>query len=183
MHDCQACPRATLGERPVSGEGPAGARVMLVVDQPEDADAAAGRLLTGPAGRLLDEVLGGAGLTRATLYVTGAVKHAASGRAHARPEREAASACRAWLDAELAAVRPRFVLALGAAAAEAFQGPGFRLALERGRVREAALAPWWMATWHPTALLRAPDAASRERLRAELGQDVRALADAVARAG
>ena len=185
---CTACPLHARASTTVFGEGPQDAAVMLVGEQPGDTEDRAGRPFVGPAGQVLDEVLRRVGLARERLYVTNAVKHfgwreAGPGdgpqRLHAKPGRAEVLACNAWLQAEVEAVRPRFVLALGATAAQAFLGPGFRLALSRGQVFQTPQAPWWMATFHPSALLRMPDARAREQARAHFEQDLRALAEAV----
>ncbi|WP_240360866.1 UdgX family uracil-DNA binding protein [Pyxidicoccus caerfyrddinensis] len=164
--------------------GPAGAPLMLVGDQPGDMEDREGRPFVGPAGQLLDEVLGRAGLKRSALYVTNVVKHfgwteGAGGkrRLHQPPGRTEVLACRAWLEAEVAAVRPRLIVALGDTAAQAFLGPGFRIHLSRGQVFETPWVDGWMATFHPAALLRMPDPRKRAEARIHFEADLRSAAE------
>jgi DNA polymerase len=178
---CQACPLHATATRTVFGEGPAQARVMLVGEQPGDQEDREGRPFVGPAGQLLDEVLERVGLPRQALYVTNAVKHFGwtgeeKQRLHAKPGRREVLACKAWLEAEVAAVRPRMIVCLGATAAQAFLGPGFRLNLSRGQVFETPWAEAWMATFHPSALLRMPDERARATARLHFEEDLRKVA-------
>ncbi|QRO00161.1 UdgX family uracil-DNA binding protein [Archangium violaceum] len=179
---CEACPLHERATRTVFGEGPVGARLMLVGEQPGDTEDRQGRPFLGPAGQLLDEVLARVGLDRQELYVTNAVKHFGwtgdeKQRLHAKPGRREVLACKAWLDAEVAQVKPRMIVCLGATAAQAFLGPGFRINLSRGQVFETPWAPAWMATFHPSALLRMPDDAARARARAHFEEDLRKAAE------
>ncbi len=100
-------------------------------------------------------------------------------RLHQTPNRREVLACKAWLEAEVAAVKPRMIVCLGATAAQAFLGPGFRINHSRGRVFETPWAPWWMATFHPSALLRMPDEQAREEARAHFEADLRQVAQAL----
>ncbi len=179
---CGICPAAT---QPVFGSGPPGARLVLVGEQPGDEEDRAGLPFVGPAGQVLDAALAASGVDRGGLYVTNAVKgfkHELRGkrRIHLRPEPAEVRACAGWLEAELRAIRPAVVVALGATAAHALLGARFPLSRERGRVHVHPLAPAVLATWHPAAVLRAADAALADRMRAELAAD---LARAAARAG
>jgi DNA polymerase len=169
---CRACPLHESATRTVFGEGPVGARLMLVGEQPGDTEDRQGRPFIGPAGQLLEEVLARVGLDRQALYVTNAVKHFGP-----RPGRREVLACKAWLDAEVEQVKPRMIVCLGATAAQSFLGPGFRINLSRGQVFETPWAPAWMATFHPSALLRMPDDAARERARAHFEEDLRKAAE------
>jgi len=180
---CRACPLHARATQTVFGEGPVGAPLMLVGEQPGDWEDREGRPFVGPAGQLLEEVLGRAGLKRSELYVTHAVKHfgwtAGEGgqrRLYQSPGRTAVLACRGWLEAEVAAVRPRMIVALGATAAQAFLGAGFRINLSRGQVFETPWADGWMATLHPSALLRMPDPRKRAEARIHFEADLRAAA-------
>jgi putative DNA modification/repair radical SAM protein/uracil-DNA glycosylase family protein len=178
---CTACGLAACATRTVFGEGPATAALMLIGEQPGDEEDLAGRPFVGPAGALLDEQLAAAGLDRRELYVTNAVKHfkctpRGAQRLHARPVPGEVQACRAWLDAELAAVRPRVIVCLGATAARSFLGPRFNLLRSRGRVLVTPWAPAWLATYHPSAVLRAPGAHARARALAGLQDDLRRAA-------
>jgi DNA polymerase len=148
-----------------------------------------GQPFVGPAGRLLDEVMGELGMDRSSLYVTNAVKHfkfelRGKRRVHAKPSAREVAACAPWLEAEIGAVRPAAILCLGVTPAQALLGREFRMGTGRGVAHEGTRhAPWVMATWHPSALLRMPDAAMREKARAELAADLRAFAGRVGEGG
>ena len=178
--ECEACPVSRLDNRTVFGESPADAVVMLVGEQPGHEEDLAGRPFVGPAGQLLDRALEKAGLDRAQLYLTNAVKRfkyepRGKVRLHKRASASEQTACRPWLAAELALVTPRIVVALGAMAAQSFLGPAFRVSQSRGAwQRRAALRV--LATWHPSAILRARDV--REQRFAELVTDLRRVARA-----
>jgi uracil-DNA glycosylase len=175
---CQGCHLYKDATQTVFGAGPAKARVIMVGEQPGDVEDQRGEPFVGPAGKLLDRALGEAGIDRSLVYVTNAVKHfkfkrAGSGkrRIHATPERLEITACRPWLTAEFAAVRPSGVVVLGATAAKALFGPSFRVTKSRGEVLpwpESAQHPaefpaprrgtgFAVATIHPSAVLRADD--------------------------
>ena len=175
--DCHACPLWQIGTQTVFGEGRTGATVMLVGEQPGDQEDREGRPFVGPAGRLLDEALERAGIDRSTTYVTNAVKHfkwEARGkrRIHAKPSWSEQTACRPWLEAELAVVRPAVLVCLGATAAQSLLGKQFRVTKERGRWLDSDLAERVTATIHPSAILRQRDDASRH---AEIDAFVRDL--------
>ena len=175
---CRACPIGEHATRTVFGEGPRNARVMFVGEQPGDEEDVQGRPFVGPAGRLLDELMTRAGLSRSEIYVTNAVKHfkferhPQKRRLHMRPVRSEVEACRAWLLAEVEAVEPELIVCLGATAAQSFCGPQFRVQRDRGKPTSTPWASWWMATYHPSALLRAPDPATRQRMESELLADL-----------
>jgi uracil-DNA glycosylase family protein len=165
---CRACPLWETGTQTVFGEGSAGAAVMLVGEQPGDQVDGVGRPFVGPAGRLLDEALVEAGIDRAATYVTNAVKHfkwepRGKRRIHAKPAWSELTACRPWLEAELAVVKPRVVVCLGATAAQSLLGKQFRVTKERGTWVESGLAEHVTATIHPSAILRQRDDESRHR--------------------
>ncbi|BDG08147.1 UdgX family uracil-DNA binding protein [Anaeromyxobacter paludicola] len=183
---CRACDLGARATQTVFGEGPRDAAVMLVGEQPGDAEDLSGRPFVGPAGRLLDEALAEAGLDRRRVYVTNAVKHfkwEARGkkRIHQKPDAGEIRACRPWFEAELAAVRPRALVLLGATAAQSVLGRAFRVTQHRGELLPSPLAPIVLATLHPSAILRAPDPEARRRERArfvaDLGVVTRALRD------
>jgi uracil-DNA glycosylase family protein len=158
---CQACPLYKLGTQTVFGEGRPKARVLFIGEQPGDREDQAGRPFVGPAGKLLDEALVGAGIDREEVYVTNAVKHfkwlpAGKRRIHQKPNAREIAACRPWLDAELALIHPAVVVALGATAAQALMGPSFRVTRERGRPHEVPWAEVFFATVHPSSILRGP---------------------------
>jgi uracil-DNA glycosylase len=183
---CRACPLWERGTQTVFGEGPAHADVVLVGEQPGNEEDLAGHPFVGPAGRLLDRALAAAGLERSAVYATNAVKHfkwepRGKRRIHQKPNAGEVRACLPWLGAELAVVRPRAVVCLGATAAQALLGGSFRVTEHRGEVFATAFAPIVMATVHPSSILRAPD----DRRRAELARfvaELRHLADALAAA-
>jgi DNA polymerase len=139
---------------------------MLVGEQPGDQEDRAGEPFVGPAGRLLRESLAEAGIDLETVYITNAVKHfkwrpQGTRRIHERPNREEVLACRRWLDAEIATVKPRVIVALGATAANVLLGPKVRVMADRGRAFESPLASRVTVTVHPSSILRTPDRASR----------------------
>ena len=163
---CQACDLHETGTQTVFGEGAVGATVMFVGEQPGDREDLAGKPFVGPAGHLLDEALTRAGIDRDRVYVTNAVKHfkwkpQGKRRLHQKPNATEIAACRPWLDAEIATVRPRLIVCLGATAAQALLGASFRVSIDRGRVMERPGLPPIIATVHPSAILRAPDEESR----------------------
>jgi uracil-DNA glycosylase family protein len=174
---CQACPLWQRGTQTVFGEGPPGAEVMLIGEQPGNDEDLRGRPFVGPAGKLLDRALEEAGIDRTKVYVTNVVKHfkwepRGKRRIHKKPSSREIAACRPWLDAEIAIVKPRIVVCLGATAAQALLGAQFRVTQHRGEFVESSLAPFVTATVHPSSILRAPDEATR---RAELKQFVQDL--------
>lgn len=172
---CRGCDLYRGATRGVLGAGPPTARVILVGEQPGDQEDRRGEPFVGPAGRVLDRALADAGVDRADAYLTNAVKHfkfriAGPGkrRIHATPDAAEITACRPWLVAEMAVLRPRVVVALGATAAKALFGPSFRVTKERGQLRDwpaSARQPEdfagqdgaALATLHPSAVLRADD--------------------------
>ena len=157
---CRGCPLWRVGTQTVFGEGPARARVVLVGEQPGDREDIAGRPFVGPAGRLLDQALAGAGIDRSLVYVTNAVKHfkwepAGKRRLHKKPSAREVAACRPWFEAELGALRPEILIALGATAAQNLMGAHFRVTRERGKVlRDVAGVNSFLATIHPSSILR-----------------------------
>ena len=167
---CRACDLWKTGTQTVFGEGKRGARVVFVGEQPGDQEDRAGRPFVGPAGRVLDEALAEAGIDRETVYVTNAVKHfkwraAGKRRLHEKPNRREVAACRLWLDAELAILRPQVVVCLGATAAQALIAPAFRVTRERGKLIDSPLAPHVIATVHPSSILRAPEETREDEMR------------------
>jgi uracil-DNA glycosylase family protein len=163
---CRACDLYKRGTQTVFGEGPARAQVMLVGEQPGDAEDLAGHPFVGPAGKLLDKALAEAGIDRAIVYVTNVVKHfkwepRGKRRIHAKPNSAEIGACRPWLETEIALVKPRVLVCLGATAAQALLGRTFKVTRQRGTFVPSALAPRVTATVHPSSILRAPDDDSR----------------------
>jgi uracil-DNA glycosylase family protein len=161
---CRACELYAEATRAVMGEGRAGARLMLVGEQPGDREDREGRPFVGPAGRLLDEALERAGIDRRDAYVSNVVKHfrfrlRGRRRIHQSPERAHVAACRPWLEAELAVVAPQALVLLGATAAQAILGAQVRIGRDRGVPQRSELAGLVTLTAHPSSVLRARDAA------------------------
>jgi uracil-DNA glycosylase len=179
---CTACPLHELGTQTVFGEGPRSADLMLVGEQPGDAEDREGRPFVGPAGRLLDRALAEAGIARDRAYVTNAVKHfkwtpRRGRRIHDTPNEREMRACAPWLRAEIEVVGPSLVVCLGATAAKALLGRDFRLTRHRGEIFDALDGPPVTATLHPSAVLRGPNA-RRDELFAGLVEDLRRAASA-----
>lgn len=165
---CTACPLYRNATQTVFGEGPEHAAVLFVGEQPGDSEDLAGRPFVGPAGTLLDRCMAEAGIDRSRAYVTNAVKHfkwvpRGTRRIHSKPNSMEIAACFPWLEAEIAAVKPKIVVALGATAAQTLFGRAFRVTRDRGRLVPSRWAPYAMATVHPSSLLRAPDEETRHR--------------------
>jgi uracil-DNA glycosylase len=181
---CRACPLWERGTQTVFGEGAAAAKLMLVGEQPGDQEDRQGRPFVGPAGRLLDQALEGAGIDRRLAYVTNVVKHfkwkATRGRRriHQKPDAAEVAACRPWLDAELAVVEPEVLVCLGATAAQALLGRTFKVTQQRGTWVESDLAPLVTATIHPSSILRG-EPAERQAQMEGLVADLRLVAEAL----
>jgi DNA polymerase len=163
---CKACDLYKRGTQTVFGEGPSRARIMMVGEQPGDAEDLAGHPFVGPAGKLLDRALTDAGIDRDLVYVTNVVKHfkwepRGKRRIHAKPNGAEIAACRPWLETEIALVKPHILVCLGATAAQALLGRSFKVSQQRGRFVESPLAPRVTATVHPSSILRAPDEEAR----------------------
>jgi uracil-DNA glycosylase len=178
---CKGCELYRHATQTVFGEGSRIARLMLVGEQPGDQEDQEGKPFVGPAGRLLNEVLEEVGIDRNLVYVTNAVKHfkwtpRGKRRLHAKPNSREISACRPWLDAEIGTLQPQIIVLLGATAAQAFLGRQFRITKQRGRWIAGEQGRWLMATYHPSALLRAPDPESRRRMRHEFAADLKLVA-------
>ena len=176
---CTMCDLHRDATQTVFGAGPASAKLLVVGEQPGDAEDRAGEPFVGPSGALLDRALVEAGIDRAEVYVTNAVKHfkftpRGKRRIHSTPNAAEITACRPWLDAELAAVEPEVVLALGATAAKALLGPSFRVSRQRGQVLDQD-GRRWTATLHPSAILRTPSE-RRDAAYADFLDDLRAVA-------
>jgi uracil-DNA glycosylase len=184
--DCKACDLYKRGTQTVFGEGPRRAEVMLVGEQPGDAEDVAGHPFVGPAGRLLDKALVQAGIDRSLVYVTNVVKHfkwepRGKRRIHAKPNAAEIGACRPWLETEIALVRPRVLVCLGATAAQALLGKTFRVSTQRGEFVPSSLAPLVTATVHPSSILRAPDEDARREEMQRFVDDLRKVSGALAR--
>ena len=178
---CKGCPLHKPATQTVFGEGAKHAQIVFVGEQPGDQEDLAGKPFVGPSGQLLDEVLDKVGIDRKTTYVTNAVKHfkfetRGKRRIHSKPNAREIQACKPWLVAEMQVIKPPIVVALGATAAQALMGNAFRVTKERGGPRETQWAPWTMATYHPSALLRMPDEAARDRAYNEFVSDLKKVA-------
>jgi uracil-DNA glycosylase len=180
---CRGCPLYANATQAVFGEGSLKSEVMLVGETPGDQEDVAGAPFVGPAGKLLDRALDEAGIDRRTAYVTNAVKHfkwraRGTRRIHDKPSWSEIMACRPWLESELALVKPRALVLMGATAAQSLLGKSFKVTQERGKPLDSELADIVVATIHPSAVLRAED---REEMFGGLVQDLRVVAEAFAR--
>jgi uracil-DNA glycosylase len=184
--DCRGCPLWKDATQTVFGTGPKKAELMLVGEQPGDREDIEGEPFVGPAGGVLAKALERAGIEAEAVYLTNAVKHfkwRARGkrRLHQTPRAGEVEACRPWLEAELKAVQPTGLLALGATAGKALFGSSVRVTRDRGRLIDSPLAPVAALTLHPSAILRLRDHDEREDALAGLVGDLRLLAESAAR--
>ena len=175
---CQGCPLYGNATQTVFGEGPRTAKLILVGEQPGDQEDQQGEPFVGPAGRLLDDVLAEVGLDRRTVYVTNAVKHfkwtpRGKRRLHAKPTMREIKACKPWFEAEVEAIQPAIVVCLGATAAQSLMGSAFRITKDRGKLFDDERGFQILATYHPSAVLRAPDADAREEMRNAMTADLK----------
>jgi len=184
--DCKACDLYKRGTQTVFGEGPKRARIMLVGEQPGDAEDIAGHPFVGPAGKLLDRALEEAGIDRRIVYVTNVVKHfkwepRGKRRIHAKPNAAEISACRPWLETEIALVKPSILVCLGATAAQALLGKSFKVSKQRGEFVDSPLAAFVTATVHPSSILRSPDEEARHEEMKRFVTDLKKVAAALSR--
>ncbi|PYS34433.1 MAG: uracil-DNA glycosylase [Acidobacteria bacterium] len=167
--DCRACDLWKTGTQTVFGEGGGPRpRVMFVGEQPGDQEDIQGHPFVGPAGKILDKALAEAGIDRKEVYVTNAVKHfkwepRGKRRIHKKPNSIEITACKPWIEAEIDVLKPDVIVCLGATAAQALLGRQFKVSTQRGAWVPSPLAPFVMATVHPSSLLRAPDDETRRR--------------------
>ena len=166
------------------GEGAKRADLMLVGEQPGNEEDLSGHPFVGPAGKLLDRALADADIDRTLVYVTNVVKHfkwepRGKRRIHKKPNAAEIGACRPWLDTEIALVKPRIIICLGATAAQALLGRQFRVTAHRGQFVPSPLAPFVLATVHPSSILRAPDDEARHREMKQFTNDLRTAARAL----
>jgi len=179
--DCRDCDLWAHATRTVFGEGEPNARLMFIGEQPGDKEDLAGHPFVGPAGKLFDRALAEAGIDRAQVYVTNAVKHFSNiqrgkVRIHKKPNATEVAACRRWLDQEIATIRPPMIVCLGATAAQALLGAKFRVSKQRGEFIESELAPLVTATMHPSSILRARDDESRHLQMRQFVDDLKKIA-------
>jgi uracil-DNA glycosylase len=185
--DCRGCPLWRDATQTVFGEGPRKARLLLVGEQPGDREDIEGEPFVGPAGGVLDRALSEAGIERGDVYLTNAVKHfkwrpQGKRRLHQSPRVGEIVACRPWLEAELEAVKPVGILALGAIAGRSLFGSKVRVTKDRGHLLDSPLASVAALTLHPSAILRQQGRDEREGAMAALVADLRMVAGAVASA-
>jgi DNA polymerase len=183
---CKACDLWERGTQTVFGEGSARSRIMFVGEQPGNDEDIKGKPFVGPAGRLLDQALQQAGIDRKEVYVTNVVKHfkweqRGKRRIHSKPNTLEISACRPWLESEIALVKPDVLVCLGATAAQALLGRQFRVSRQRGEWLQSELAPRVMATVHPSSILRAPDDETRHLEMQRFVEDMVKVAQALQR--
>ena len=179
--DCKACDLWKRGTQTVFGEGRRRSKVMFVGEQPGNEEDLTGKPFVGPAGRLFDAALEEAGIDRKQTYVTNVVKHfkwepRGKRRIHKKPNAQEIAACRPWLEAEIALIKPEVIVTLGATAAQSLFGPQFRVTKQRGQFLESTLAPYVMATVHPSSILRAPDDETRRLEHRRFVDDLKKLA-------
>ena len=180
--DCRGCDLYKHATQAVLGQGTKAARVMFVGEQPGDQEDLAGEPFVGPAGALLDKALAEAGIARADVYVTNAVKHfkwepRGKRRIHKKPRVSEIKACRPWLDAELRLVGPELIVCLGSTAAQSVFGPQFKLMRQRGQLLTTTEGTRAVATIHPSAVLRAPDSEGRRAAYEMLVSDLKLVRD------
>jgi DNA polymerase len=178
---CRACDLYARATQTVFGEGPRHAEIVMVGEQPGDVEDIEGHPFVGPAGRLLDRAFEKASIDRALVYLTNVVKHfrwepRGKRRIHAKPNGGQVAACRPWLETEIALVKPRILVCLGAVAAQALLGRNFKVSAERGRFVESTLAERVTATVHPSSILRARDEDSRREAMEQFVADLRVVA-------
>jgi DNA polymerase len=176
---CRGCDLYKNATQTVFGEGPRRASMILLGEIPGDEEDKQGHPFVGPAGRLLDDAIDEAGIAREEVYITNAVKHfrwepRGKRRLHKKPSWRQIEACKPWLQAEILVIEPEVIVCLGATAAQSMLGRNFRITRERGKFFKYA---WMMATYHPSAILRAPEREDRHRMRAEFVKDLHHAAE------
>jgi uracil-DNA glycosylase family protein len=184
--DCKACDLWKRGTQTVFGEGSRRAEILFVGEQPGNEEDLTGHPFVGPAGRLFNDALTEAGNNRSQTYVTNVVKHfkwepRGKRRIHKKPNSSEMAACRPWLEAEIGLVKPKIIVCLGATAAQALLGPKFRVSKQRGQFIESTLAPYILATVHPSSILRAPDDETRHLEKRRFIDDLKKVAQVLAK--
>lgn len=174
---CKGCDLYKNATQTVFGEGPKRAHLILLGEVPGDEEDKQGKPFVGPAGRLLDDSLEQAGIPRDNVYVANAVKHfrwepRGKLRLHKKPTSRQIEACRPWLQAEILVIKPKVVVCLGATASQVLLGRDFRITKHRGKFYRDDEGIWLTATYHPSAILRAPEKADRERMQIEFVEDL-----------
>jgi DNA polymerase len=181
VQGCRACDLWEGATQAVMGEGSRQAELVLVGEQPGDREDRQGHPFVGPAGGVLDRGLERSGIPRNEVFITNAVKHfrykmRGKRRIHQKPDRWQVQACMPWLEAELAVVKPRALVCLGATAGQALIGPSVRVGRDRGRPLESELAELVTITVHPSSILRAQDDREREKAFDEFVADLNEVA-------
>ncbi|MDX3901477.1 MAG: UdgX family uracil-DNA binding protein [Sphingobium sp.] len=182
---CTRCPLYLVGTQTVFGEGPVDAPLFFIGEQPGDQEDLAGRPFVGPAGQVFDAALAQAGIDRARTYVTNAVKHfkhekRGKRRIHQTPETPEINACRWWAEQEIALIRPRIIVALGATAARSLLGKAVTISRTRGAPIDLANGAQGWVTVHPSYLLRIPDETKKAEERARFVEELRMIGKAMA---
>jgi len=183
---CRRCTLWKNATQAVLGEGGPHPKIMLVGEQPGNEEDLSGHPFVGPAGRLLDDAVGQAGLNRAELFVTNAVKHfkwepRGKRRLHKKPAVGEINACHIWLAQEIASERPAVILALGATALRALTGKSLSIESARRTTLHYGADIRVLATYHPSAILRA-QGERVDALRSLLIRDLKTAAKIAARA-
>jgi uracil-DNA glycosylase family protein len=186
VQNCEGCDLYKFATQAVFGEGSAHATIMLIGEQPGDREDQTGKPFVGPAGEILNRALADASLDRREIYVTNAVKHFAfeergKRRIHRTPRLSEITACRPWMEAEVAQVAPEIIVCLGATAAKSIFGPQFRLTEQRGKFLPSRLSERTLATYHPSAVLRGDTPESRDQLYKMLVDDLKVAARAASK--
>lgn len=181
---CKGCELWKYATQTVFGEGGLNQQVMLVGEQPGDQEDLSGHPFVGPAGRILNFALEQINIEREQIYVTNAVKHfkfepRGKRRIHKKPSSAEVRACRPWLEAEIDVLKPQIIVCLGSTAAQAILGPGFRVTQARGQLLSSPLAPFVLATVHPSSLLRQPDEESRRAAIEQFVKDLSVIRKAI----
>ena len=182
---CEGCDLYKDATQVVFGEGPADARLVFVGEQPGDQEDLAGHPFVGPAGQLFNEMLKEAGLERSQAYVTNTVKHfkwepKGNRRLHKKPSAREIASCKPWVEREIAEIKPEVVVCLGATAAQALIGKHFKITKDRGSFVASDVCERTIATYHPSAILRVPDADQKASMRAAFVTDLRTVRDTLA---
>lgn len=177
---CRRCPLWHDATQTVFGEGPEGAEVVFVGEQPGDQEDIAGKPFVGPAGKMFDAILNEAGITRQKTYVTNAVKHfkfepRGKRRIHSKPNAGEIKACRGWLDKELGLIRPKLAVALGATAVQSLLGKALPVTKMRGETIGRTDGLKVFVTVHPSFILRIRDGADKQAERAKFLRDMKAV--------
>ena len=180
---CTRCPLYRGATQTVFGEGPIDASLMMVGEQPGDQEDIAGRPFVGPAGKVFDRALASAGIDRADVYVTNAVKHfknepRGKRRIHKKPDTSEIDACRWWLDNEIDIVRPSVIVAMGATAVRGVMRRSLPINANRGRLIDIASDRRAVVTVHPSYLLRLLEDRDKKREFGNLVEDLRLAAKA-----